>query len=123
MELKHFLLAQRPVLAGGQLAVEYQRADAFAVQQYNLVVEVAKHAFDLMVTTFNDTQARTEWAQQFQPGGLGGQVFESEIDALAKFADVGIGYLLLGLDVIHLGHLGLRLGDMARPVPVIGDQQ
>ena len=122
LELHNFLLAQRPVLAGGQQAVEHQGADAFAVQAHDLVVEEAKHAFDLMITALNDAQAGTARAKQFQPGGLRGQVFKSEIDALTKFADIRVGNFLLGLDVIHLGHLGLGLSDMTRPLAVIGNQ-
>ena len=121
--MHHFLLAQRAVLTGGQLAVEQQWANAFAVQAHDLVIEEAKHAFDLMVAPLDDTQARTVRAKQLQRGGQGGQVFKGEIDAFAEFADIGLGDFLLGLDVIHLGHLGLRLGYVARPMPVISDQQ
>jgi len=112
-EQPDFFRAQGPVLAGGELAVEHQWPDALPVQTHNLVVEVAKHAFDLVVTPFDDTQASTAGAQQLEPGGLRGQVFIGEINAF-----IALGYLLganhlLGLNVIHLGHFGLRLGQMA----------
>ena len=57
LELLYFLLAQRPIFAGSQLAVEHKGADALAVQAHHLVVEMAKHAFDLVVAPLNDAQA------------------------------------------------------------------
>ena len=108
-----FLGAQGPVLAGGELAVEQQWPDALPVQVNNLVVEVAKHAFDLMVASFNDTQACTARAQQFEPGGLCGQVFIGEIDPFIEPGDILLAYDLFCLNVIHLGQFGLRLGQTA----------
>ena len=49
-DLFDFSRGQAAVLGGGEGGVEQQRTHAFAVQGGDLVVEVAEHAFDLMVT-------------------------------------------------------------------------
>lgn len=104
------------------MAVQRERAHALAVQAQHLVVEVAEHAFDLVVAPFNDAQARRFFPQQRQFCRLGGEVFEGEIQASGEGVGVFGGDGSLGFDVVDLGQLGLRLGQAPRPAAVIGDQ-
>src|SRR5690606_3943286 len=52
-----FCRRQRAVLARLELRVQCQRAHALAVQAGDLVVEVAEHAFDLVVAAFMQGQS------------------------------------------------------------------
>ncbi|MNN93448.1 hypothetical protein D3C81_2118990 [compost metagenome] len=74
---------------------------------------MAEHPFHLVVAALDDGQARSPGRQQLQVGGLGGEVFEGEVQAAGK----GFGVLgrnqLLGFDVVDLRQLGLWLGQAA----------
>ncbi len=83
-DLLDFFARQRTVLPGCEGVVEHQRTHAFAVQAHDLVVEMAEHAFDLVITTFDDAQPGLARPQQLQFGGLGGEVFEGEVQALGE---------------------------------------
>ena len=96
-------------MAWRQLFIKVQRPNALAVQAHNLVVEVAEHAFDLMIAALNDTQPGTTWAKQVQLGWLGGQVFKCEINTLFERDGIRVGYHILCFDVLHLGLLGFGL--------------
>lgn len=61
-DLLDFSVCQRPVLARGKVFIEYQRPHALAVQAHHFVVEVAEHALHLVITPFNDAQARRSGA-------------------------------------------------------------
>lgn len=57
-DLFDFSRGQAAVLTGSEGGIELKWAHAFAVKGGDLVVEVAEHAFDLMVTAFMQGQAR-----------------------------------------------------------------
>ncbi|MNL75921.1 hypothetical protein D3C87_2018020 [compost metagenome] len=80
------------------------------MQAQHFVVEVAKHALHLMIATFDDAQARALRPEQLQLGGLGGEVFEGEIQPFVEFDRVFGADDLLGFDVVDLRQFGLRLG-------------
>ncbi|MNH31708.1 hypothetical protein D3C79_921000 [compost metagenome] len=80
------------------------------MQPYNLVVEVAEHALDLVITPFNDGQPRRARAKDVQLRGEGGQVFEGEVEACAKLVDVMRADFIFRFHQVVLGQLGRRLG-------------
>ena len=76
-----------------------------------------------MIAAFDDRQPCFAGAENIQLRRLGGEVFEGEIEALAKLLDVVGADLVLGLYVVNLGQLGLWLGQAARPLTVVGQDQ
>lgn len=57
LDLRDLVVSQRSIPARLKCWVQHQRAHAFAVQGGNLVVEVAKHALDLMVAALVQGEA------------------------------------------------------------------
>jgi hypothetical protein len=80
------------------------------VQAQHFVVEVAEHTLDLVIAAFDDAQACALWCEQLQFGGLGGEVFEGEVQAFVEFDCLFGADVLFGFNEIDLRQFGLRLG-------------
>ena len=67
--LRNLCRHQAAVLAGRESCVEQWRAHAFAVQTDDLAIELAEHAFDLMVEALMQGQAGMVRSGQFELDG------------------------------------------------------
>src|SRR5690606_32593844 len=118
-----FIGVQAAVMAGSQVGVEPQRPHAFAVQADDSVVEVAEHAFDLMMATFVQGKQGQVLVENFQFGRQGGEVLAGEVEAAGEDLGVLGGDWLFGGNPVDLAQVAARFGQAARPEAIVGEDQ
>lgn len=91
------------------------------MQGGDLVVEVAEHAFDLVVAALMQSQARLMGAQQFEFGGQGGEVLEAKVESLSEAVDAEGVDGVFGFHKIGFAQQAFWLGQATGPEAVVGD--